>query len=113
MENPNFIFISDGGEFGQWTQACISTPNRVINGPGGAIGASIPAAIAARLANPNATVIAMLGDGSLGFHGIEFDTAVRYNLPFVAIIGNDARWNAEYQIQLKDFVLTRKIKGDL
>lgn len=113
MENPNFIFVSDGGEFGQWTQACVSTPNRIINGPGGAIGASIPAAIAARISNPNATVIAMLGDGSLGFHGIEFDTAVRYNLPFIAIIGNDARWNAEYQIQLNDYGRERTIGCEL
>jgi acetolactate synthase-1/2/3 large subunit len=28
---------------------------------------------------------------------------VRYNLPFVAVVGNDARWNAEYQIQVRDY----------
>ena len=55
----------------------------------------------------------MLGDGSLGFHGIEFDTAVRYNLPFIAIIGNDARWNAEYQIQLNDYGRERTIGCEL
>ena len=36
------VFVSDGGEFGQWAQACIDAPNRIINGPGGAIGGSIP-----------------------------------------------------------------------
>ena len=44
----------------------------------------------------------MLGDGTFGFHLAEFDTAVRAGLPFVAVIGNDACWNAEHQIQLTD-----------
>jgi acetolactate synthase-1/2/3 large subunit len=43
------------------------------------------------------------GDGSAGFHLMEFDTAARHGLPFVAVIGNDARWNAEYQIQVRDY----------
>lgn len=28
--------------------------------------------------------------------------AVRYGLSFLVVVGNDARWNAEYQIQLRD-----------
>ena len=44
-----------------------------------------------------------MGDGTFGFHCAEIDTAVRYRLPFVAVVGNDARWNAEYQIQLRDY----------
>ena len=101
------VFVSDGGEIGQWAQAIISAPDRLINGPAGAIGASIPFAIAAKAARPEATVVAVLGDGSFGFHMAEFDTAVRYDLPFVAIVGNDARWNAEYQIQLRDYGANR------
>jgi thiamine pyrophosphate-dependent acetolactate synthase large subunit-like protein len=101
------VFISDGGEIGQWAQAIIRAPDRLINGPAGAIGASIPLAIAAKAARPDATVVAVLGDGSFGFHMAEFDTAVRCGLPFVAIVGNDARWNAEYQIQLRDYGANR------
>ena len=48
-------------------------------------------------------VIAVMGDGTFGFHMAEFDTAVRCNLPFVAVVGNDATWNAEHQIQLRDY----------
>jgi acetolactate synthase-1/2/3 large subunit len=33
----------------------------------------------------------------------ELDTAVRYGLNYIAVIGNDACWNAEYQIQLKAY----------
>ena len=54
-----------------------------------------------------------MGDGTVGFHIAEFDTAVRYGLPFVAIVGNDARWNAEYQIQLRDYGAARLIGCEL
>jgi acetolactate synthase I/II/III large subunit len=101
------VFVSDGGEIGQWAQAIISAPDRLINGPAGAIGASIPFAIAAKAARAEATVVAVLGDGSFGFHMAEFDTAVRCDLPFIAVVGNDARWNAEYQIQLRDYGANR------
>ena len=102
-EHAESVFVCDGGEFGQWAQACLSAPHRVINGVAGSIGAALPFAVAARLAQPEAPVIAVMGDGTFGFHPAEIDTAVRYKLPFVAIVGNDARWNAEYQIQLRAY----------
>ncbi len=101
--DANAILVCDGGEIGQWPQALLAPARRIINGPAGSIGASIPFAIAARAANPGATVIAVMGDGTFGFHMAEFDTAVRCNLPFVAVVGNDATWNAEHQIQLREY----------
>ncbi|HUP30272.1 MAG TPA: thiamine pyrophosphate-binding protein [Usitatibacter sp.] len=101
--HPDSVFVSDGGEIGQWAQACLHAPHRVINGVAGSIGAALPFALAARLAQPEAPVIAVMGDGTFGFHCAEIDTAVRHGLPFVAVVGNDARWNAEYQIQLRDY----------
>lgn len=101
--HPESVFVSDGGEFGQWAQACLSAPNRVINGVAGAIGPAIPFAIGASAAKPGAPVIAVMGDGTFGFHAAEIDTAARCGLPFVAIVGNDARWNAEYQIQVREY----------
>ncbi len=101
--SPDAVFIADGGEIGQWAQACVSAPARVINGPGGSIGSAVPFALAARMARPKAPVIAMMGDGAFGFHLMEFDTAVREKLPLVVVIGNDACWNAEHQIQLRTY----------
>ena len=100
---PDAVFVSDGGEFGQWAQACLEAPRRIINGPAGSIGSALPFAAAAKLAFPHAPVVALLGDGTLGFHLSEIDTAVRYGLPYVAVVGNDACWNAEYQIQLRAY----------
>ena len=44
-----------------------------------------------------------MGDGTVGFHFAEFETAAREDLPFVAVIGNDTCWNAEHQIQLREY----------
>ena len=107
------VFVSDGGEFGQWAQACITAPDRLINGPSGAIGSAIPFALPARLARPEAPVVATLGDGTFGFHAMELDTAVRYGAPFVLVVGNDAAWNAEYQIQLRDYGPDRLFECEL
>jgi acetolactate synthase-1/2/3 large subunit len=97
------VLVCDGGEFGQWAQACLRAPHRIINGPAGSIGSALPFAAAAKLARPKANVVAMLGDGTLGFHLSELDTALRYGLAYTAVIGNDACWNAEYQIQLREY----------
>ena len=70
-------------------------------------------AIAAKHARPHATVFAMLGDGTFGFHMAEFDTARRHRLPFVAVVGNDACWNAEHQIQLNTYGPSRAIGCEL
>ena len=105
--------VADGGEFGQWAQAGLEARERLINGPSGSIGSAMPMAIAARLARPTAPVFALLGDGTFGFHALEIDTALRYGLPFVAVIGNDARWNAEHQLQLKHYGAERAVACSL
>lgn len=97
------VVISDGGEFGQWSQAVTSATHRIINGPGGAIGGALCYGIAAKLAKPEAGVFALMGDGTVGFHLAEFETAVREDTPFVVVIGNDGRWNAEHLIQMRDY----------
>ena len=112
--HPDAVLVCDGGEIGQWASACLDAPHRVINGVAGAIGSALPYALAARCASePGTPVIAVMGDGTVGFHIAEFDTAVRYGLDFVAVVGNDARWNAEYQIQLRDYGAARLIGCEL
>jgi acetolactate synthase-1/2/3 large subunit len=111
--HPESVLVVDGGEFGQWAQACLSAPHRVINGSAGAIGAALPFALGARAARLDAPVIAFMGDGTFGFHPAEIDTAVRYGMPFVLVVGNDARWNAEYQIQVRTYGRDRAIGCEL
>lgn len=103
IDHENAVLVVNGGEFGQWAQACLSAPKRVINGSAGAIGSALPMAVAAKMACPDALVVALMGDGTFGFHCSEFDTAVRAGVPFLCVVGNDACWNAEHQIQLRSY----------
>lgn len=107
------VLVCDGGEFGQWAQGYCTAGTRIINGMSGAIGSGLCYAIAAKIARPGATVVAMMGDGTVGFHLAEFETALREDAPFIALIGNDSRWNAEYQIQLRDYGADRLIGCEL
>jgi len=97
------VLICDGGEFAQWGQSMLPVRRRLINGVAGSIGSSLAFAMAGKLTNPAAPVFAVLGDGTIGFHIAEFETAARRKLPFVAVLGNDARWNAESEIQLREY----------
>jgi acetolactate synthase-1/2/3 large subunit len=107
--DPGAVYVSDGGEYSQWVQASVDASTRITNGPGGAIGGGVPFAIAARLARPDARVVLSTGDGSFGYHLAEYETARRERAPFVAVVGNDGCWNAEYQIQLRAYGRDRAI----
>ena len=107
------VFVSDGGEFGQWAQAGLAAETRLINGPSGAIGSALPMGLAARLAHPDRKVFVLLGDGTFGYHAMELDTALRCGLPVVVIVGNDARWNAEHQLQVEIYGADRTVACDL
>lgn len=107
------VFVSDGGEFGQWVQAGLEAEHRLINGPAGSIGSAIPMGLAAKLAHPQRPIFVFLGDGTFGYHAMEFDTALRYNLPIIAVVGNDARWNAEHQLQIQNYGEERTVGCEL
>jgi len=101
--HPDSVLICDGGEFAQWGQSILRNDRRMINGVAGSIGSSLPMAAGARVVERRAPVFAVLGDGTFGFHMSELETAVRLDLPYVAVVGTDARWNAEYNLQVRDY----------
>ena len=108
------FLVCDGGEFGQWVQAGIDAPEgRLINGPSGSIGSAFSLGLAAKMAHPERQVVIFMGDGTFGFHPLEFDTARRYNLPVIVIVGNDARWNAEWQLQVQQYGEDRLVGCEL
>jgi acetolactate synthase-1/2/3 large subunit len=61
-------------------------------GPLGTLGVGMPFALAAQKAHPDRRVVIIYGDGSFGLNGFEYDTAVRFGLPIIGIVGNDAAW---------------------
>jgi acetolactate synthase-1/2/3 large subunit len=83
------------------------------NGPAGAIGASLPYAIGAKIARPEARIVAVMGDGTVGFHLAELETAAREQLGITVLVGNDSRWNAEHLIQKQNYGLDRTFACEL
>jgi acetolactate synthase-1/2/3 large subunit len=89
------IVVGDGGDI-------VATAAKIIPvrregawmdpGPLGTLGVGMPFALAAQLANPGKRVVIVYGDGSFGLNGFEYDTAVRFDLPIVGVVGNDAAW---------------------
>ncbi|QSO55287.1 acetolactate synthase [Alicyclobacillus curvatus] len=86
------IVTSDAGNFFGWVSKYyrFNSPGTYIGPTSGAMGYGLPAAIGAKLAHPNQTVISFSGDGGFMMTIQEFDTAVRYNVPIVSIVVNNA-----------------------
>jgi acetolactate synthase-1/2/3 large subunit len=100
---PDDCLCFDGGDFCHFGRALYPAlrPRRWWYVPTlGMLGSALPTAMAAKLAYPEARVVVLTGDGAFGFHAMEFDTAVRHHLPVVAVLGNDAAWGIDRQIQL-------------
>src|SRR5262249_41770035 len=99
---PDVLYSWDGGDFVHWGRAILPAcqPGGWLRlGPLGTIGAALPNAIALQLAHPGRRVAMITGDGALGFYIAEMDTAVRHGLPIVIIVGNDAAWGLERELQ--------------
>ena len=89
------ILIGDGGDIVSASAKVITLtrPGQWLDpGPLGCLGVGAPFAIAAKNLYPRKKVLIINGDGSFGLNGFEFDTALRFNLPIVSIVGNDAGW---------------------
>ena len=89
------IVIGDGGDIVATAAKIIPVKGRgawMDPGPLGTLGVGMPFALAAQLAHPDKRVVIIYGDGSFGLNGFEFDTAVRFDLPIIGVIGNDGAW---------------------
>ena len=51
--------------------------------------------MAARVARPEAQIVALLGDGAAGFSLMDADSLVRQGLPVVMVVGNNGMWGLE------------------
>jgi acetolactate synthase-1/2/3 large subunit len=101
--HDDMIVIGDGGDIVATTAKVLPVPKNgywLDPGPLGTLGVGMPFALAAQIAHPDKRVLIIYGDGSFGLNGFEYDTAVRFNLPIVGIVGNDAAWGQMMRPQL-------------
>lgn len=93
--NGDPMFICDGGNYVAMAAKVLEVrkPGRWLD-PGalGCLGVGAPFALAAKTLHPDRVIWVIQGDGSFGFNGFDFETAVRFKLPMVCVVGNDAAW---------------------
>lgn len=78
----------------------------------GNTGFAYPAALGAQLAEPDAPVVAIVGDGAWGMSLHEVSTAVEQNIPVVACVFNNQSWAAEKKNQV-DYYDDRYVGSDI
>ncbi|MGB1880181.1 MAG: thiamine pyrophosphate-binding protein [Gammaproteobacteria bacterium] len=105
VADKDVILIGDGGDIVAQASKVLPVPAEncwMDPGPLGTLGVGMPFALAAQLARPDQRVLIIYGDGAFGLNGFEYDTAVRFNLPIVGIVGVDAAWGqmARPQVQV-------------
>ena len=78
----------------------INTPRSFITSGGlGTMGFGVPAAIGAKIAQPDRQVIDIAGDGSFMMTCNQIATAVQYNIPVCVLVMNDYRLGMIHQLQ--------------
>jgi len=92
----NTMYIGDGGDVVTFSGGVVQPhgPGLWMDpGPLGTIGVGMPFVLGAKQARPDREIIALFGDGSFSLTGWDFETAIRYDLPFIGIIGNNSYMN--------------------
>lgn len=79
------------------------TPGLVTPLDFGLVGFGMPAAIGVKAAAPDRPVVAIMGDGSMGYTMIEVQTAVSHKLPVVFVVLDNGAWGAEKAYQEEFF----------
>jgi acetolactate synthase I/II/III large subunit len=97
---PEDIVVADTGYMGAWTGAYydILTSGRTYIRSAGSLGWAFPAAMGAWLAASGRRVVCVTGDGGIGYHLTELETALRCNIPIVTVILNNRSLAVEYHI---------------
>ncbi|GGK18053.1 thiamine pyrophosphate protein [Caldalkalibacillus thermarum] len=88
------ILTNDAGNFAGWLHRFYQFKRKktYIGPTSGAMGYGLPAAIGAKLAHPNRTVVSLSGDGGFMMTAQELETAVRYHIPVISLVFNNGMY---------------------
>jgi acetolactate synthase-1/2/3 large subunit len=110
------IYIGDGGDVVTISAQAVR-PRRPGNwmDPGalGSLGVGTGFAIAAGLAHPSKEVLCYYGDGTFGMTAFDMETANRFGVPYLAVIGNNSAMNQIRYGQLAKYGPQRGNVGNL
>jgi thiamine pyrophosphate-dependent acetolactate synthase large subunit-like protein len=112
----NTIYIGDGGDVVTISAQAVRPrrPGQWMD-PGalGSLGVGTGFAIAAGLAHPAKEVLCYYGDGSFGMTAFDMETANRFGVPYIAVIGNNSAMNQIRYGQLAKYGEERGNVGNL
>jgi acetolactate synthase-1/2/3 large subunit len=104
------VLVADGGNATIWAMFYhrVTVPNTVISTfKFGMLGAGTSQAVAAALARPGKPVCCIIGDGAMGFHSQEVETAVRNKAQVIYIVLADKQWG---MVKMNQQFMLRPIK---
>jgi acetolactate synthase-1/2/3 large subunit len=110
------IYIGDGGDVVTISAQAVQPrqPGHWMDpGPLGTLGVGVPFAMAAKFAHPEKEVLCYFGDGAFALTGWDFETCVRFNLPFLGIVGNNSAMNQIRYGQIQKYGEQRGNVGNL
>ena len=112
----NTIYIGDGGDVVTISAQAVRPrrPGQWMD-PGalGSLGVGTGFAIAAGLAHPSKEVLCYYGDGAFGMTAFDMETANRFGVPYIAVVGNNSAMNQIRYGQLAKYGEERGNVGNL
>ncbi len=89
------VYVFDGGNATVWASffSDINRPDGLLSTfKFGMLGAGVSQALAGQIARPDAKVVCIIGDGAMGFHVQELESALRHGLPVIYLVLCDKQW---------------------
>ena len=89
------VYVFDGGNATVWASfySTINRPDALLSTfKLGMLGAGVSQALGGQIARPDAKVVCIIGDGAMGFHVQELETALRNELPVIYLVLCDKQW---------------------
>lgn len=101
----DFIVTIDAGNFSGWAHRFIryARPCRQLGPTSGAMGYSVPAAVAASILHPERTVVSFVGDGGFLMSGQEIGTAMQHGGRPIVLLFNNRMYGTIRMHQERDF----------
>ena len=95
MFGDDAVYVFDGGNATVWASffSDINRPDALLSTfKFGMLGAGVSQALAGQIARPDRKVVCIIGDGAMGFHMQELETALRHELPVIYLVLCDKQW---------------------
>jgi acetolactate synthase-1/2/3 large subunit len=102
---PDATFANGAGNFAIWPGRFLRFRrfNQQLGPASGSMGFGVPAAIAAKRADPGRIAVAFAGDGDFLMNGQEFATAVQYDLPVVVVVVDNGMYGTIRMHQEREY----------